>query len=125
MSRSILLLTLSCMSMLGYSARAEDTEKPAVLVQLFTSEGCSSCPPADALLAEFAKASPIDGATIVPMSLHVDYWNHLGWRDPFSSKQFSDYQRDYQKALRAQNIYTPQMIVDGQAEFVGSDATRR
>jgi hypothetical protein len=92
-----------------------------VLVELFTSEGCSSCPPADALLAELAGARGVPGVDVVPLSLHVDYWNRLGWMDPFSSAAFSERQAAYARSGR---IYTPQMVVDGTAELLGSDAAR-
>jgi len=89
-----------------------------VLVELFTSEGCSSCPPADALLAELAAGRVAVGAEVVPLSLHVDYWNRLGWRDPFSSAAFSERQQLY---ASRRGLYTPQMVVDGGADLVGSD----
>lgn len=92
-----------------------------VIVELFTSEGCSSCPSADAVLAKLEKQS---GTPIIALGLHVDYWNRLGWADPFSSKQFSDRQNEYAQAFRTDSVYTPQMVVDGQAEFVGSDEGR-
>ena len=94
-----------------------------VLVELFTSEGCSSCPPADELLAKLSREQPVDGATIVPLAFHVDYWNRLGWVDRFSSPQFTKRQQEYAAALRA-DTYTPQMVVDGRDEFVGSDDAR-
>ena len=91
-----------------------------VLVELFTSEGCSSCPPADALLAKLEIQQPIAGAEIVAMEEHVDYWNQQGWMDPFSSEQWTERQQRYAATRRGRGIYTPQMVVDGRAEFVGS-----
>lgn len=92
-----------------------------VVVELFTSQGCSSCPAADRLLAKLAAEQPVPGALIVPMSEHVDYWNRLGWNDPFSDAQFSDRQRTYAHAAGSRRIYTPQMMVDGRYGFVGSE----
>lgn len=95
-----------------------------VVVELFTSEGCSSCPPADALLARLLEPRSVPGAEVIALSEHVDYWNRLGWTDPYSSKEFSERQSRYAGARGTTNIYTPQMVVDGRAEFVGSDARR-
>lgn len=92
-----------------------------VLVELFTSEGCSSCPPADELLMEIHKAHEVANAEVFVLSEHVDYWNRLGWVDPFSSTQFSDRQKGYAARFRQSGIYTPQMVVDGREELVGSD----
>ena len=95
---------------------------PMVVVELFTSEGCSSCPPADALLMQLSAAGAA-GATILTLSEHVDYWDQLGWRDPFSAELFSRRQSDYAaRAFRSDRIYTPQIVVDGRLETVGSDA---
>ncbi|MEO5929863.1 MAG: DUF1223 domain-containing protein [Candidatus Kapaibacterium sp.] len=96
---------------------------PIAVVELFTSEGCSSCPPADRLLSAITDEVRKDGRKIFPLSFHVDYWNKLGWRDPFSDAAYSSRQSAYVRALGTDGAYTPQMIVNGQAEFVGSDAT--
>lgn len=97
---------------------------PVVIVELFTSEGCSSCPPADQLLKKLSEEQPIAGARVVALEEHVDYWNHLGWRDPFSAAEFSRRQEEYAGVFRNDGVYTPQMIVDGQAEFTGSQARK-
>jgi hypothetical protein len=104
-------------------AIAADRPVP-VIVELFTSEGCSSCPAADRLLSRLEQTQPVSGAQVVAIEEHVDYWNQLGWNDPFSSPQFRARQNDYAVAFHANNIYTPQMVVNGQTEFVGSDMTR-
>jgi len=92
-----------------------------VIVELFTSEGCSSCPPADALLSQYVRNSPVPGVEVIALGEHVDYWNHGGWADPFSSAQFSQRQSDYSSAFRLDSVYTPQIIVDGKAQFDGGD----
>ena len=102
-------------------AAAQDRRAP-VIVELFTSEGCSSCPPAESLLARLERTQPVSGARVIALEEHVDYWNQLGWRDPFSSAQYRARQNDYALAFRVDNIYTPQMVVNGNAAFVGDDA---
>jgi hypothetical protein len=92
-----------------------------VVVELFTSEGCSSCPPADKLLEQLDRDGMIDGVPVIALSEHVDYWDGLGWRDRFSSRTFTDRQRDYSHTLRIDSPYTPQMVVNGRFEFVGND----
>ena len=92
----------------------------AVVVELFTSQGCSSCPPADQLLARLAS----EGTGIVPLAFHVDYWNRIGWRDPFSSHDWSQRQVAYSRALGLTQVYTPQAVIDGTAEMIGSEEGR-
>src|ERR1700722_8770536 len=104
-------------------AIAADRPVP-VIVELFTSEGCSSCPAADRLLSRLEQTQPVAGAQVVAIEEHVDYWNQLGWTDPFSSPQFRARQNDYAVAFKAKDIFTPQMVVNGQSVFVGSDMNR-
>jgi len=92
-----------------------------VLVELFTSEGCSDCPPADRLLAALDKTQPFTGERAIVLSEHVTYWNHLGWRDPFSMDEMTERQKAYVDQFRLDSAYTPEMVVDGAAQFVGSD----
>ena len=92
-----------------------------VVVELFTSQGCSSCPPADALLRHIDSVAAERGLPVYALSYHVDYWNRLGWNDPYSRSLFSRRQQVYAKAAGSRRVYTPQMIVNGTTEFVGSD----
>jgi hypothetical protein len=109
-----ILLIASAVAFGGTAADLAAAERKAV-VELFTSQGCSSCPPADAYLAELARRGDV-----LALSFHVDYWNYIGWRDPFSKSQWSDRQRAYGHVLHRRYVYTPQMVIDGAAEAVGS-----
>jgi hypothetical protein len=102
------------------SAGQPGSEPVPVVVELFTSEGCSSCPPADALLVRLQQERSVAGTQIIALEEHVDYWNDLGWNDPFSSNEFTERQRHYAESFHHGGPYTPQMVVDGQFEFVGS-----
>ncbi len=93
---------------------------PVAVLELFTSEGCSSCPPADRLLPELAKQDN----HIIPLSFHVDYWNRLGWTDPFSKSEYSDRQTVYSNEFNLESVYTPQLIINGEKEMVGSDRSK-
>jgi hypothetical protein len=108
----------------GAGSAMPSAARKAVVVELFTSEGCSSCPPADALLGRLRQEKFADGLEVIPLGLHVDYWNFQGWTDRFSTAGYSERQEKYARKLRIEGPYTPQMVVDGAAEFVGSDASR-
>ncbi len=102
-------------------APAPGAPSSAVLVELFTSEGCSDCPPADELLRQINGRKTAGGQLIVGISEHVSYWNGLGWKDPFSAELYTNRQNEYGTRLGLESVYTPQMIVNGREEFVGSD----
>ncbi len=104
---------------LSLAATPVAASEARTVVELFTSQGCSSCPPADALLGELAARDDL-----IALSFHVDYWNYIGWRDPFSKRQWSKRQRAYGDTLKRRYVYTPQIVVDGAAEAVGSKRAR-
>ena len=122
MKQTLLPLSAAVFAVLNLAGvQAAPAMHTPVIVELFTSEGCSSCPPADTLLSHLEKAQPISGVEVIALGEHVDYWNHGGWADRFSSPAFSARQSDYANAFRKDTVYTPEMIVDGRTEFVGSD----
>jgi hypothetical protein len=100
---------------------ARTSSKRPVLVELFTSEGCSSCPPADDLLRQIDGKTTNEGALIIGVSEHVTYWDHGGWKDPYDSDTFTNRQNDYGQRFHLDSVYTPQMVVNGEAQVVGSD----
>lgn len=103
----------------GSAIRKDVTKKP-LLLELFTSEGCSSCPPAEVLLSKYDSEQPFGGAEVVTLAFHVDYWDDLGWKDPFASPLFTQRQQIYDRKFRTGEIYTPQMVIDGDIQFIGS-----
>ncbi|HEX7809621.1 MAG TPA: DUF1223 domain-containing protein, partial [Thermoanaerobaculia bacterium] len=117
-TRTALAIVASIL-ILACSREAKSASHRTVVLELFTSQGCSSCPPADKLLSKLGRES-FDGGRIIPLAYHVDYWNHLGWRDPFSSAQWSARQNEYARAIRSAQIYTPQVVIGGRAQMVGS-----
>lgn len=121
--RSILLLGSVTGLSLGAAALADTQKTDPVLIEIFTSQGCSSCPPADHLLGTWGMELFEKGQAL-PLAFHVDYWDRLGWKDPFSSPDFTLRQRRYGSALNNNRIYTPQMVVSGKVGFVGSDRIR-
>ena len=120
----ILLLGATALPLLLSTQTAAPPARKAVVVELFTSEGCSSCPPADLLLGRLRQEKFADGLEVVPLGLHVDYWNHQGWTDRFSSAAYTDRQIKYAEKLHVPDPYTPQMVVDGSLQFTGNDPLR-
>ena len=119
-ARTLLLLTLVAAACLCATAQSSTP----VLVELFTSEGCSSCPPADNFLRTLDAKQPIDGAQLIVLGEHVDYWDGQGWRDAYSDHNFTARQENYVNRMNLKSAYTPQLVIDGTTECSGSDFKR-
>ncbi|MFZ1727313.1 MAG: DUF1223 domain-containing protein [Albidovulum sp.] len=112
--RSFIVCVLAGWLVMSGMSQAQSTMENPVVVELYTSQGCSSCPPADAVLAELAKRSDV-----IPLALHIDYWDYIGWKDTFADPAFTQRQRDYARVAGVRTIYTPQMIIGGMDHLVG------
>ncbi len=119
-----LFLTIIVIALFGFSSAKDENEahKPIVVLELFTSQGCSSCPSADVLLDKVK--TQYKDSNVFTLSYHVDYWNYIGWKDPFSSKTYTDKQKQYADKFRSGRIYTPQIVVNGREHFVGSNKSK-
>src|SRR5882672_10661281 len=106
------------------ASSAAGASRTPVVVELFSSEGCSSCPPADTLLIRMAEQQPVENIEVIALEEHVDYWNELGWVDPFSSHDWTARQNVYAAVLKNGNPYTPQMVIDGSTEFIGGQSRK-
>jgi hypothetical protein len=113
--------SFSCADSAGKSSTAMNNDKGFAVVELFTSEGCSSCPPADNAVAALLKEHKNN---VYVLGYHVDYWDNLGWKDIFSDAAYTQLQRNYARAFKLSSVYTPQIVVDGTQEFVGSDKNK-
>jgi hypothetical protein len=111
--------TAVCAAWMAFSPAAQAQTADAVVVELFTSQGCSSCPAADAVLGQLA-----GDTRVIALSLHVDYWDYLGWKDVFASPKFTARQKDYARHAREKMVYTPQIVVQGQARVIGNKTDR-
>ena len=121
LARALIAIALAAGAAPAGAAAPAAAPAPFAVVELFSSEGCSSCPPAERLLAEIAADARRGGRNVLTLEFHVDYWNSGGWTDPFSARAYTQRQEQYQRALGEGTLYTPQMIVNGTHAFVGSD----
>jgi hypothetical protein len=118
---SFITTSFSCIDSAGKNSMAMNNDKGFAVVELFTSEGCSSCPPADIAVASLLKEHTTN---VYVLGYHVDYWDNLGWRDIFSNAAYTQLQRNYARAFKLSSVYTPQIVVNGTEEFVGSDKSK-
>ena len=115
------LVLLTCVSFTGSTGGSQpELKQTPVLLELFTSEGCSSCPPADEFLARLDREQPVPGVEIIGMEEHVDYWNHDGWVDPYSSAEWTSRQLQYVQQLKENTAYTPELVIDGECSVIGA-----
>ncbi|MEP7323532.1 MAG: DUF1223 domain-containing protein [Saprospiraceae bacterium] len=123
--KKIILLSLIVSSIMGFTdSKNNSSFTPVAVIELFTSQGCSSCPAADRLLSKTLANARKNDQAVIALSFHVDYWNRLGWKDPFSEKEYSERQNNYASTFNLNSVYTPQVIVNGAKEFVGSNETQ-
>lgn len=115
----LLGLSLACARADGEPRKATAPEGPLVM-ELFTSQGCSSCPPADQLLSKIASAGSVADRAVAPLSFHVDYWNDLGWADPYSQPAWTERQRQYARVIGDHRVYTPELVIGGASDVIGS-----
>ena len=121
LAAGLLTMLMPCVLSVGHAQTSAATDRVPVLAELFTSEGCSSCPPADRILEWLSKEQPVAGVYVVAMSEHVTYWDHQGWKDPFGSERFTQRQQVYGVRLGVPEIFTPQLVIDGTTQLIGSD----
>ncbi len=119
--RNTFLIPIIFLSTFFYAQSQVNHNKPLVVLELFTSQGCSSCPPAD-VLVDKVQAEYED--KIIALSYHVDYWNYIGWKDPFSKVSYTEKQKAYGNKFYSRSVYTPQVVVNGKTHFVGSNASK-
>lgn len=118
----ILMSLLAVGGLVTLKTQESDKPEPVTVIELFTSQGCSSCPAADRLLSKTLSDIGNKDPKILALSFHIDYWNHLGWADPFSDKAYTKRQYEYAQVFHSKSVYTPQMVVNGTRELVGSNA---
>jgi hypothetical protein len=114
-------LAVICATAAVTAERQPAAPRVPVVVELFTSEGCSSCPPADVVLSRLVKEQPVDGVEVIALGMHVTYWDQLGWKDPASLQSATDRQQSYGHRFGEDRVYTPQAVIDGRVELVASD----